>query len=414
MIVALFSLWRTAAVAGILAAAVIAPVSAACPTAPHRGTAPGQRPGTPANLRPAAGFAIDTIASVPDARELAVLPNGDLLAGTKGRAVYIVPGAEAAVAGRPEIFAQLPDDLAAGVTFSARRCEIFIGTEHGVYATAYATGAHAAGTLRRIFSMRTGDVAPHSDGDVHSTTSVAFDDRQDRLYVSVGSSCNACVEVDSTRASVFQMNSDGTHVVKRGTRIRNAIALAVDPDRGDLWAGDAGQDDLPFGHPYEFLDDVTAHAGLADYGWPECEENRVAYVTGATCTKTVVPLAVMPAYSTIIGAAFYPTTARGSHAFPARYRGALFAVSHGSWHATPNGTSYAAVPQVVAFAMREGRPATAVDWHDPHRQWQVFVGGFQQSERDRSGRPTGIAVGPEGSLFVADDAAGAIYRVRPR
>lgn len=211
----------------------------------------------------------------------------------------------------------------------------------------------------------------------------------------------------------FQMSPTGTNVVKRATRIRNAIALTTDPQSGALWAGDAGQDDLPFGHPYEFLDEVTSHPGLADYGWPACEEHRVPYVAGADCSKTVAPLVELPAYSTVIGATLYPAQPHGPFAFPAQYRGALFAAVHGSWHRTPNGTTYAAAPQVVSVAMRDGRPAVAVDWHDPHAQWRTFVGGFQSGERERTGRPTGIAVGPQGSLFVADDSAGTIYRIRP-
>lgn len=60
------------------------------------------------------GFTIAAIATIPQARELAMLPDGDLLAGTRERDVYIVPGAEAQNAGSPAVFATLPDDIAAG------------------------------------------------------------------------------------------------------------------------------------------------------------------------------------------------------------------------------------------------------------------------------------------------------------
>ncbi len=361
-----------------------------------------------------ADFTIATIAAVPGARELAALPNGDLLVGTSGRDVYVVPNSEAHAPEQPRVFATAPDDIAAGVAFSARRREIYIATEHAVYTIPYVSGQHAAGTWRQIASVRTGPVAPHSDGDAHSTTSVAFSDVTDTLYVAVGSSCNACAETDATRASIFQMSPAGERIVKRATRIRNAIALTVQPESGALWAGDAGQDDLPFGHPYEFLDDLSSHAGIADYGWPECEENRMPYAPGARCSGVVAPLVVLPAYSTIIGAVFYPEHPAGAFAFPAAYRGALFAAAHGSWHRTPGG-AYAALPQVVSVAMRNGRPATAVDWDDPRTQWRAFVTGFQVAgRRERIGRPTGLAVGSQGSLFVADDSAGVVYRVRPK
>ena len=360
-----------------------------------------------------AGFRIEVAARVPGARELAALPDGDLIVGTKGSDVYVVPGAEAATPEEPAVYATTSDGAAAGVAFSQRRNEIYIATEHAVLATPYAPGRRKATELRKIATVRSGPIAPHSDGDVHTTTSVAVSDGTDTLYVAVGSSCNACVEADSTRASIFSMKLPNGPLVKRATRIRNAIALAVDPIDGALWAGDAGQDDLPFGHPYEFLDGVSLHQGVADYGWPQCEENRKAYAAGADCAKTVAPLVELPAYSTIIGAVFYPVEPRGRYAFPVAYRGALFAAAHGSWHRAPGG-GYAAMPQVVSIAMRDGRPVTPADWQNPAAQWHTFVGGFQANgAMRRNGRPTGLAVGGEGSLFVADDGGDVIYRVRP-
>src|SRR5689334_8288202 len=105
-------------------------------------------------------------------------------------------------------------------------------------------------------------------------------------------------------------------------RIRNAIALTVNPATGTLWAGDAGEDDLPPGHPYEFFDDVSAYRGVADYGWPFCYENRrsnpIARWSGKSCASAVVPRVVFPAYETPTAAAFYPQRSRGKYAFPAK------------------------------------------------------------------------------------------------
>jgi glucose/arabinose dehydrogenase len=208
------------------------------------------------------------------------------------------------------------------------------------------------------------------------------------------------------------MNPDGSGLTQRAKRIRNAIALAVNQETGSLWVGGAGQDDLPFGHPYEFLDDLSAHRGVADYGWPQCEENRHAYWSGYTCSATVSPLVELPAYSTIIGATFYPKEEHGAYAFPSRYRGGLFAAVHGSWHTDARGC-FAASPRVVFVPMDGNRPVKPVDWQNPDAQWTDFLSGFQSDCRTRTGRPTGIAVGPKGSIFVADDAAGEIYRIRP-
>jgi glucose/arabinose dehydrogenase len=366
-------------------------------------------------LHASEGFAVETIARIDGARELAALPNGDLLVGTDGSDVYIVTNAEDHP-GAPQVFATLDDAWAAGVFYAPGRDEIYVATHHHVWAIPY-HGERKAPQIRRIADVRQGPVAPGTDGDIHRTTSVAY--AAGRVYAAAGSSCDAtmdngknpCTEVDPTRAAVSVMGPDGSDFTQRAKRIRNAIALAVNPATGSLWVGGAGQDRLPFGHPYEYLDDLSAHPGDADYGWPECEENHHVYWPGYTCTDAVEPLVELPAYSTIIGATFYPDRESGPYAFPQRYRGGLFVAVHGSWH-VKDGCS-AEPPRVVFVAMNGDRPAKRVDWNDPTTQWSDFLTGFQSGCTAHIGRPTGIAVGPKGSLFLGDDDAGSVYRVRP-
>ncbi len=386
--------------AAILSLALLASACAAAPAAP---------------LHVPPGFIIERIATVGGARELSALPNGDLLVGTKGRDLYLVPDAEG-TAGTPRVFTTFDDDRASGVTYAPALHEIFAATMHHVWAIPYG-GEREAPHAVPIADVRAGPVAPGTDGDVHTTTSVVY--AGGLVYVGAGSSCNAtmagdrpCVEVDATRAAVSVMKPDGSGFVQRARRIRNPIALAVNPQTGSVWVGDAGQDDLPQGHPYEFLDDLSVHPGVADYGWPQCEENRHPYVSGATCAGTVEPLVELPAYSTIIAAAFYPARQGGRDAFPNPYRGGLFVSAHGSWHENGSGCN-AAPSRVVFVAMNGDQPAKSVDWSNPTTQWSDFVTGFQSGCTARAGRPAGIAVGLQGSLFIADDASGSIYRVRP-
>lgn len=362
------------------------------------------------------GFTVETIAELSGAREIASLPNGDLIVGTLGQDVYIVPNAEGN-AGTPRIFATFDDDRASGVAFAGEDHEIYVATMHHVWAIPY-RAERSPMQPRRIADVRSGPVAPGTDGDVHTTTSVASS--RGLVYVAVGSSCNAtmdggtkpCAEVDPTRAAVSVMKSNGADFAQRAKRIRNAIALAVNPQTGSLWVGDAGQDDLPAGHPYEFLDNLSSHPGDPDYGWPNCEENHHAYVLGANCSESVEPLVELPAYSTIIGATFYPLHQTGTYAFPQRYRGGLFVAVHGSWHTNGNGCN-AEPPRVVFVPMNGDRPDKSVDWTNPAVQWTNFVTGFQTGCTSRSGRATGVTVGSQGSLFIGDDDARAIYRVRP-
>ena len=341
------------------------------------------------------GFSVETIAHVKRARELTIVPNGDLVVGTESSDVYLVADPEGSPRA-PELLASLKEPAAAGVAYASGA--LYVGTQFGVWRIPYGPERGAPAQPVKIAAVR-------QDGSSgHHTTSVAV--AGNRLYFSVGSSCNVCTETDPTRAKVFEAALDGTGAHPIAVNIRNAIALGVQPG-GAVWAGVAGQDELEDGHPYEIFDPVTAHPSPADYGWPLCYENRRPVHPGDECSGAVVPRVVFPAYETPIGAVFYPLHETGRFAFPAEYAGGAFVTLHGSWH-TPR------VPPRVAFVpFREGEPQKAVDWNDPGVQWREFLGGFQNQDGSRNGRPTGIAVGAQGSLFVADDQAGAVYRIRP-
>jgi glucose/arabinose dehydrogenase len=351
----------------------------------------------PAGITVPSGFRIEVIANVPGARELAVAPNGDLFVGTLGSTVVQVPNAEG-TPGAPHTFATLDQEPVAGVVVDGNW--LYLGAQFGVFRLPYHTGDREA----RAKPEKIATVRPSGIARDHVTTTLAISG--ETLYASVGSSCNTCVpELDATRATIQMMHLDGSGMTPRATHIRNAIALAVNPATGTLWAGVAGQDELAHGHPYENFDAITLHPGVADYGWPYCYENRIA-VGNHDCSSAAVPRAVFPAYATPIGATFYPENMHGRYAFPAKYRGA-FVTLHGSWHQPP------VPPRVVFVPMNGDEPRTAVNWSDPNVQWQEFVGGFQGADGARVARPAGVAVGPDGSLFVSDDQAGNIFRIRP-
>jgi glucose/arabinose dehydrogenase len=379
-------------------------------------------PAVPAALTVAAGFKMEVVGAVGGARELAALPNGDLLVATNGN-VSIIPNAEADGApGKVATFATAPDTSAAGITYVPTTCAVYLGTNQGVYTLTYTDGQLTGTFGAPIAKVRQGSIVPKSDGDVHKTTSVAFANNQ--VFASVGSGCNACSEIDPTRASIQVMNADGSNMTTRATQIRNAIAITTNPATGTVWAGGAGQDDIcdnfptlcpnGSGHPYEFFDAVTSHTGVANYGWPACEENHNPFGSNADCSNAVAPLIELPAYSTLIGASFYPPNEAGAYAFPSSFHGGVFITAHGSWHTKTDG-SYFSSPLVVFVAMSGDVPATAVDWNDPTKQWSTFVGGWQDNDSTtRHGRPTGVAIGSKGSLFVGDDSNGLVYRIRPK
>ncbi|GAC1389395.1 MAG: sorbosone dehydrogenase family protein [Vulcanimicrobiaceae bacterium] len=361
-------------------------------------TVNGARAGPMPVVQP--GFVLTQIGRVPGARELVMLPNGDLIVGTSGSEVYIIAHAEAQPR-QPAVFVQIQDAPVAGVTYA--NGELFFGGQFGIYRTPYRAGDHTASSPPvKIASVRTSGIS--SD---HVTTSVAF--AHETLFASVGSSCDACdPELDATRATVLQMAADGSHRSIKAVHIRNAIALAVNPTTGTLWGGVAGQDELPRGHPFEIFDPITRHNGTPDYGWPFCYENRKTAKAGHDCSHAIQSRVVFPAYETPIGAAFYPAHPSGRYAFPREYWGAAFVTLHGSWHQP------LIPPRVVFVPMHGDNPDSGVDWANPNSQWREFIGGFQLDNQQRIARPTGIAVGPEGDLFVAEDLGGALYRIRPK
>jgi glucose/arabinose dehydrogenase len=351
----------------------------------------------PKELTVPAGFTLEVIAHVPGARELAAAPNGDLFVGTNGPLVVVVPEAEGS-AGTPATFARINEPPVAGVAFGSGF--LYIGTQFGVWRVPYTTGERSAAEPPTLVAK----VRPGGSSD-HVTTTVALSGGL--LYASVGSSCNACTETDPTRATIEVMNPNGSNMHVRARNIRNAIALAVNPTTGAVWAGVAGQDELERGHPYEIFDPFTLHPGMLDYGWPVCYDNHRSKDPSRSCADQIVPRVVFPGYITPIGAAIYPLHSTGKYVFPRAYLGGAFVGLHGSWHRP------LVAPRVAFVPLNGDEPRTPVDWNDPTKQWQGFVEGFQRADGTRIGRPTGIAVGPEGSLFVADDSAGVIYRIRP-
>lgn len=370
----------------------------------------------PAGIQVPPGFQIQVIASLSSPRELAALPNGDLLVGT-GYAVMIIPNAESSGApGAPQAFFRF-NNGPTEVSFAQSTCTVFVGTTTNVYAMPYHDGELVGppSTPSPILAVRVSPTpSGRTDNDGHYTTSVAYSNGQ--LYVGIGSSCNACVEADPTRATIQVMSPTGGPSTMRAKDVRNPIAMAVNPATGSVWIGGAGQDDLPSEHPYEYMDPVSLEPNGADYGWPNCEENQHAYTAGYNCSNTVEPRVEILAYSTIIGATFYPTNEHGTYAFPAQYAGGLFVSAHGSWHDIHSGATCASPSQVDFVPMNGDTPKTPVNWNDPTAQWTPFVYGLQSPDciaGDRSGRPTGVAVGSQGSLFLADDKNGLVYRIRP-
>ena len=231
-------------------------------------------------------------------------------------------------------------------------------------------------------------------GDGHWTRTVVFGP-DSAMYVSVGSSCNLCVETSPERAAILRFSEDGSggRVFARG--LRNAVGLAWNPTTGALWASQNERDNLPPDHENLPPEELNIVVDGGDYGWPYCYGDRIPnpeYHDAARCARTIAPALALQAHSAPLGIAFLTHAT----ALPAEYRGDLLMAYHGSWNRdVPTGA------KVVRVRVRDGRPVGVED----------FITGWQTSDGRRWGRPADVLVAADGSVLISDDARGVIYRV---
>jgi glucose/arabinose dehydrogenase len=227
-------------------------------------------------------------------------------------------------------------------------------------------------------------------GGGHSTRTLLFSPDFSTLFVSIGSSCNACAEVDQRRAAIMAYKPDGSggRLFARG--LRNAVGITFKPGTDELWATNNGRDflgdDLPPETVYRVRDG-------ADYGWPTCHSGRIIdpdLGSPNACQGIENPLVEMQAHSAPLGLEFY-----SGDQFPQTYRGDLFVAFHGSWNrSSPVGYKIVRIPiDGDTIGIVED---FAIGWWVNGSSW---------------GRPVDVLTASDGSLFVSDDAGGRIYRI---
>jgi glucose/arabinose dehydrogenase len=264
----------------------------------------------------------------------------------------------------------------------------------------------------------------------HKAKSLAFGE-DGTLFVAIGSASNSCQKTDRLAGSPgqdpcrelerhagiwsFAADRPGQRFAdgrRHATGLRNALALAVQPGSGDLYAAVHGRDQLS--DNWGFSDEVNANEPAEelvlveqgdDFGWPYCyysNEYRKKVLAPeyggdgrkvGRCAEAKDPVAAFPGHWAPLALAFYPGEGFGS-----AYRGGLFVAFHGSWNRAP-------LPQAgyrVAFVPFEnGRPAG---------KHQTFAIG-----RSPTGlRASGVAVGADGSLYLSADRDGRIWKVMRR
>ena len=197
-----------------------------------------------------------------------------------------------------------------------------------------------------------------------------------KMYLTLGSTCNACRERSELSASVLQLNPDGSEMRVFSSGLRNVYDIAFHPEDGTLFGADNGRDELELHVPEEL--NLLVDGG--DYGWPDCWGDG----QGSNCEGTLPPIAEMEERSSANGLLFYTGAM-----YPEEYTNDLFIVQWGS------------------HLRDTGRKIVRVELEKDGETYEAEVSDFAFG----IDRPLDIAQALDGSLLVADYGSGTIYRI---
>ena len=274
---------------------------------------------------------------------------------------------------------------------------VYVAENNRIVRFPYVNGMVTATTAPEIVVPNLPQGAGRLPGRGHWTRDLVFSPDGVAMFVSIGSYSNAQTEgEDETgRATVVAYNPDGTPRGVLATGLRNPVTLAFSPTTGALWATNNERAELGDNLVPDF---VTALGPGQFYGWPwfyigENLDPRHAAAYPTVHPPVTIPSVLLQAHSASLGSAFYT----GSQ-FPPEYQGSLFVAIHGSWNrARPIG---AKVIRIIFDA-----------YGNPQPYYEDFMTGFVVANHDVWGRPVGIAVGGDGSLYVSEDANASIWCV---
>jgi len=370
-----------------------------------KGETPKAGPGLKVNL-----FAAD----LKHPRWIHVLPNGDVLAAEAlmaaepigslfDYAMYSTLKRAAAVGDNPNRITLLRDADHDGVAdtrnlfldglnqpfgMALLADTFYVGNTDGVVAFPYKSDANRITEPGRRLTM--------FNGGGHWTRSLLASPDRTKLYIGVGSLTNIAdkgMALEQGRAAIHELDlaSGKSRIFASG--LRNPVGLAWEPHTGALWTVVNERDGLGDETPPDYLTSVR-DGGF--YGWPYCYwgktvDDRVPQDKDAVA-KAIQPDYALGGHTASLGLCWLPAgTLPG---FP----DGMVIGQHGSWN-----RSALSGYKVIFVPFENGRPS------GPARD--ILTGFLAADERSSYGRPVGVALGPDGSLLVADDVGNAIWRV---
>ena len=261
----------------------------------------------------------------------------------------------------------------------------------------YRTSRNGDGTLGELTLIAT----DFPEGGQHPNRMVVMGPDR-RLYVSVGSTCNACAETHDENATIVSLDPDGSDRRIFASGLRNTIGYGFEPQTRAMYGFDHGIDWLGDNEQHEEFNRLTDGAR---YGWPYIyalsrfnpQDTPPDQSFSDYAATSIEPIGLHTPHSAPMQLAF---DSRG--ALPGTYRGDAFVALRGSWNRQPP-SGY----EVLRVDFENGVPVGM----------EPFVTGFLMVDPDsptgwgQMGRLAGLAQAPDGSMYLSDDANGIVYRI---
>jgi glucose/arabinose dehydrogenase len=346
------------------------------------------------------GFEIELYAVVPDARHIAVGPQGvATFVGTRKDKVWAVTDRN------KDRTADEVKDFAPSLTFTIPNAVCFspdgflyVAEQNRVLVFPAAEFFYESPDVAVGQVVPQGELIPAEEESFNHSARVCDIGPDGKLYVSLGQPHNVPPQdkMDLYNevgiGGVIRMNQDGTgrEVYTRG--VRNSVGQDFHPETGELWFTDNQVDGMGDDIPPGEINRQTAmgqNFGFPWYGGGNVRTNE--YMDQEIPADVVMPVSETVAHAADLGMMFYT-----GEMFPQEYRGAIFSAQHGSW----NRTTPVGARVMVSMIDEEGNVTT-----------RPFAEGWIDANGEYLGRPVDVAQLRDGSILVSDDLAGALYRI---
>lgn len=347
------------------------------------------------------GFTIDLYALVPDARHMAMAPQGTaLFVGTKKEKVWVVMDRDGDNIGDEvkDFAPSLTFDIPNGVAFSDDGF-LFIAERNRVMMYPAAEFFHESPDVVAIPIVPQGSLIPVEEESYNHTARAIKVGPDNKLYISLGQPFNVAppeklaLYNETGIGGIIRMDRDGSNREVYTYGVRNSVGHDFNPANGELWWTDNqvdGMGDLIPPGELNRQTEMGQHFGHPWYGGGDVRNNE--YRGQDVPVEVVMPVVEMDAHAADLGMSFYT-----GDMFPAKYHGGIFSAQHGSWNRTdPIGAR-------VMF--------TGVNPNGSVGETMVFASGWLNKNAEYDGRPVDVAQMKDGSILVSDDFANAIYRI---